>query len=418
MKTSHNSGVVLISVVCFIAITAILAAGLISESSSQLKLADRQVRLEQAFYVAEGAAERAVSCIRNTGGNPPGSITGSIGGGTYGASINQFDGGGGQISYTIAATGEVKGVRRSVTLTGVRQDTWARYALLYSTAAGPIWIVAGERFSGPVHANTRIYLSGNPVFEALISTTATNWGPGSNTNLVTFMQSWAFGAASQSLASISFPALRTNASLVVTGVTSITISGTNLFISNGRQGWSNFNYAASNTNLLTSGTGLIYVVSAGTGTNIGTASVGGTNLDGRLSIVTDFEIQITNHITYAVHPTNNSDDALGLISRNDVVVMTNAPNNLNVFAHIIAACPTNSYSHGFYVQNYSSRPFSSNLNVYGGIVEYTRGAVGTVLPSGYLKRYTYDTRFADNPPPFYPALTNQYTWSGWRDKTP
>lgn len=418
MKGRSDSGVVLISVVCFIAVTAILAGGLIMESGSQLKLADRQVRLEQAFYVAEGAAERAVSCIRNTGGNPPGVIAGQLGGGTYGVTIAQFDAGGGQLTYTIAATGEVRGVRRSVVLTGVRQDTWARYALLYNTAASAIWIVSGERFSGPVHANTRIYLSGDPVFEALISSTAANWGPGSNTNLVTFLQGWAFNAASQSLASISFPALRTNASLVVTGLTSITFAGTNLFISNARAGWSNINYVSSNQNILTSGTGLIYVVSTGTGTNLGTASVGGTNLDGRLSIVTDYDIQVTNHITYAVHPTNNSDDALGLIARNDVVVRTNAPDNLSIFAHLIAACPTNSFSHGFYVQNYSSRPFSGNLNVYGGIVEYTRGAVGTSLPTGYLKRYTYDTRFANDPPPFYPTLTNQYTWSGWRDKMP
>ncbi|MBU4366005.1 MAG: hypothetical protein KKF10_02610, partial [Verrucomicrobia bacterium] len=98
MKTNNNSGVILVAVVCFTAITAILALGLLSESGSQLKLADRQVRLEQAFYVAEGGAERAVSCIANSGGNPPGVITGAIGNGTYNVAINQL-GGGGQTWY-------------------------------------------------------------------------------------------------------------------------------------------------------------------------------------------------------------------------------------------------------------------------------------------------------------------------------
>ncbi|MBU4211546.1 MAG: hypothetical protein KKD33_03070 [Verrucomicrobia bacterium] len=415
MKTNNNSGVILVAVVCFTAITAILALGLLSESGSQLKLADRQVRLEQAFYVAEGGAERAVSCIANSGGNPPGVITGAIGNGTYNVAINQL-GGGGQTWYTIASTGEVSGVKKCVIMTGVRQQTWARYALFYSGAPGPIWILGGERFMGPVHANCPIYLTGNPIFEALVSTTANNWGPGSNTNNVQFGQGWQFNAASQSMASVNFPALRTNASLVVTGLTDISLAGTNLLISNARRGWNNVNYAASNAGILTNG--LIYVVNAGTGTNRGTASVGGT-LDGRLSIATDYDIYVTNHITYAVHPTNGSDDALGLIAQRDVVVRANAPNNLSLFAHIIAAYPNNSsYSHGFYVQNYWSRPFSGNLNVYGGIVEFNRGAVGLTSGRGFLKNYAYDTRFATDPPPMYPTVDNVYQWTSWRDKSP
>jgi len=417
MKTDNNSGVILVAVVCFTAITAILALGLLSESSSQLKLADRQVRLEQAFYAAEGGAERAVSCIANSGGNPPGVITGAIDNGTYRVTINAVAGAG-QTWYTIVSTGEVSGIKKSVMMTGVRQQAWSRYAMFYNSAAGAIWIRGGEIFSGPVHANCPIYLTGNPIFQDEITTTANNWGPGSDTNNVQFWH-----APSQSIASINFGALRTNASLVVTGTTSIRISGTNLFITNDRRGWNQTNYAAINANILTGGTGLIYVVSAGGGTNLGTASVGGTNLDGRLSIVTDYDIYITNHITYAntnitLGMTNTSNDALGLIARNDVVVRTEAPNNLNLFAHIIAACPTNSYSHGFYVQNYSTRSPSGNLNVYGGIVEFTRGAVGMVSGNGFMKNYTYDTRFATDPPPMYPVVTNVYQWTSWRDKPP
>ncbi|MBU4365748.1 MAG: hypothetical protein L6437_02720, partial [Kiritimatiellae bacterium] len=102
-----------------------------------------------------------------------------------------------------------------------------------------------------------------------------------------------------------------------------------------------------------------------------------------------------------------------------VVVRANAPNNLSLFAHIIAAYPNNSsYSHGFYVQNYWSRPFSGNLNVYGGIVEFNRGAVGLTSGRGFLKNYAYDTRFATDPPPMYPTVDNVYQWTSWRDKSP
>ena len=111
MKTKHESGLILVAVVCFTAITAILVLGLLSESGSQLKLADRQVRLEQAFYVAEGGAERAVSCIANSGGNPPGVITGAIGNGTYSVAISAVAAGGGQTCYTIVSTGAVSGVK-------------------------------------------------------------------------------------------------------------------------------------------------------------------------------------------------------------------------------------------------------------------------------------------------------------------
>ncbi|MFH1969698.1 MAG: hypothetical protein ABIJ53_05205 [Verrucomicrobiota bacterium] len=418
MKTNNNSGVILVAVVCFTAITAILALGLLSESGSQLKLADRQVRLEQAFYVAEGGAERAVSCIANSGGNPPGVITGAIGNGTYNVSINQVGGGGGQTWYTITSTGEVCGVKKNVIMTGVRQQTWARYAMWYNGSGGAIWIRGGERFAGPVHANCSIYMKENPIFEALVSTTANNWGPGSNTNNVQFMQGWQFNAPSQSMASISFTSLLANASLVITGSSQIALSGTNVLITNGRRGWTTNTYPVPSN-------GLIYVRStgAGTGTNEGTVSVGGT-LDGRLSIAVDNNIHITNHVRYAntnitLGMTNTSDDALGLIANHDVVVRTSAPNNLEIFAHIIAAHPTLSYSHGFYVQNYSSRASSGFLNVYGGIVQFTRGAVGMGAGwRGFQKNYAFDTRFLTDPPPMYPTVNDIYQWSGWRDKSP
>ena len=78
MKTNSKSGVVLITVMIFSALATIAARGLMLESSSQLKTANRQVNMEQSFYVAEGGAERAVTYIRN-GGVVPGTLTGSIG---------------------------------------------------------------------------------------------------------------------------------------------------------------------------------------------------------------------------------------------------------------------------------------------------------------------------------------------------
>lgn len=541
MQLPDNAAVVLITVVCFTAILAVLTLGLLGESGTQLKLANRQTSMEQAFYVAEGGAERGVSYIRN-GGTIPNTITGFIGIGSYsvtihpaldpssagdihtaagkininpppstnyefllvkadgkaicredllpsledyigeayllhtkpygtsdqyitvdnsgytiardtaytfsshamtvaltndqrnakgqavgkwwvelaGSAVNINDSSGASSLpvdyYTIYSIGNVKGIKRCVILDGVHRQSWAKYAMWYNSSDGAIWITSGDHFHGPVHANTYLYLDGDPVFEARVTTTESKWGTGSKPAQVTFKDGYEFNAPVQTMASVNFPALKANASLVITGLTSITFSNNNLLISNGHRKWTNYNYSAKDAGILT--TGLIYIAraSTGKGTNEATLSVGGV-LDGRLTIATDYDIYITNHIRYAVHPSNNSDNALGLIARNDVVVRTNAPKNLDIFAHIVAACSTNSFTHGFYVQNYSTRQFSSNLNVYGGIVQYTRGAVGTTAGKGYLKNYRYDTRFNMNPPPRYPVLTNEYLWSGWREKT-
>jgi len=212
--------------------------------------------------------------------------------------------------------------------------------------------------------------------------------------------------------------LLVQADLVVTGATVVQMANTNLYISNSQRGWTNYNWGASNPATMTNG--MLYVVTSGTKT--GTLDVSGT-LNGRMTFVSDGTVSITNHLRYASNPKTNaaSDDAIGLITQSDIIIKTNAPANLDVFAHMIAqGSMTASTNDGmFTVQNYDTRPTSScsNLNVYGGIVENFRGPVGTSGGSGtgYLKNYIFDTRFRLNPPPHYPMVGDQYYWGGWRD---
>ncbi|MDD5677700.1 MAG: hypothetical protein PHW60_06860 [Kiritimatiellae bacterium] len=554
MKTANrDSGVVLVAVVCLAAVAAVLAIGLLSESGAMLKVAGRQAAMEQAFYIAEGGAERAVAYIQQAGTNlvAGNTITGLIGSGRFSTSIfgsttipstsgahtvegwininpnnsagneflllmtdgesftrddldqdladyggtaslvhvkpkgNQTDlnvdnvvypldknyaytfsaasmnvvltnnsrnaqgkavgqwliyingndvdidddsGGSSEIVqyFTIYSVGTVEASRRLVILEGVHQMSWAKYALWYESGPGEIWIRGGERFDGPVHANTYIYLKEDPVFNALISSTRSSWGNGayenSNTNAVHFNAGYLLGAPAQSMASINFSNLVAHASMVITGTTDITLSGTNILVSNSRGGW-------SNSLMVFPSNGLIYIKTATNAPDLsktGTVSVAGT-LDGRLSIACDYDIKIANHITYAntniaLGLTNTSDDALGLIAKHDAIVMKSAPNNLNIYAHIIAeGSATAGLKDGsFYVQNYDSRANSGYLNVYGGIVQYYRGAVGTFGGwwgnTGFSKNYIFDQRFTARPPPQYPAVTNDYQWQGWRDK--
>lgn len=316
--------------------------------------------------------------------------------------------GGKIVNFSIYSIGTVGESTKTILLDGVHQESWSRYALWYDSGPGEIWFTSGEVFNGPVHANTYVYLTGNPIFNALLSSTESSWGSGPAGAV--FNAGFQLNAPEQSMASVNFNDLYKAADLVVTGQTRINIAGSNMFVSNIRSGWTNETIPiASNF--------VVYVTNANTGSFKKDVYVGGV-LDGRLTIVTDNDIHITNHLTYAMHPTNNSDDALGLIANHDVILDNNTPNNINIFAHIMAvggATPNQSTDGSFKVNN-TSRSFAGNINLYGGIVQFYRGAVGTTAPTGYRKNYCFDTRFLSEPPPEYPTLTNEYSWSGWRER--
>lgn len=562
-ETRNESGVVLVAVTCFVAMAAILAAGLMTESSSQLKLSRKNVSMEQSFCVAEGGAERAVSLIRQTvGWIPTTCMTGSIGNGNYmtfitptpdsgtgngghaiGGSLNinpnnspdheflllkpdgtsitrddlvndttEYDsepciyytgpamlihakpqGAGNQNTllrdggiytlnnsttydfvgemevviqndsrnngnhrangqwqvgsvsgdditfydstsvnptdmemYEIRSIGTVDGVKRTVILEGVHERSWAEYAMWYNTGPSGIFIGAGD-FYGRIHANCAIEIQSTPHFHDLVTSAANGWVSGSDLSQAQFDAGFHLGVPTQTMASINFTntaltnsCLRALAGLVVTGATSIRLQDTNLFISNPLRGWTNLNYAATNPALV--GTGLIYV--ATWGANTGTLQIAGTNFNGRLTIATDWDILITNHLTYAANPSNSpSDDAIGLLSRHDIYIPTNAPGWLNIFAHLVAdgSATTNTLDGKFEVVGWNNtttcpRSRCQTMTVYGGIVQNYRGYISNGSGSaGYKKNYIYDTRFAENPPPCYPTLSDEYMWQAWRD---
>lgn len=540
MKTKPNAGIALLSVVGVILVIVTLGAGIMMQSLTHMTVAGRQVDLEQAFYTAEGGAERTVAYIRY-GGAVPGTLTGTIGRGSFVAMIigtgsgnmstgathtlggdisinpnnspdNEFmllqpDGGiitrddlqndstsytsapcvyytgpailihvkphgngnqntftvdgavytldnsttynfasqnmnvqvyndsrnngNGQANgqwwvgninatgasidetteaglfenYSIYSIGTAGGARRMVVLDGVHQQSWARYALWYDHSGGSIYFIGGETINGPVHSNTRIYLQDNPLFRALVTSATNIWGQWSAAAV--FELGYLLGAPRETMASVVFSNMLADADLVITGLTSISLNNTNLVVSNSRQGWTN-QVVLAPTN------GVVYVRNAPSGAASNAVVIIGGTLQGALTIVTEDDFYITNHIRYATHPTNGSSDALGLIASSDVIVRTNVPYNLNIYSHIIAGNTATNYNAGFYVQNYNTRSNGGNLTVYGGIVQNNRGAVGQGS-SGFRKNYIYDTRFATNPPPSYPTVTNEYYWNNWRD---
>lgn len=148
-----------------------------------------------------------------------------------------------------------------------------------------------------------------------------------------------------------------------------------------------------------------------------------------MTIATDVnagkDITITDNLVYKTKPdkTKSSTDSsnlaagtLGLVSRN-ITISSSAPQNLEIDAVMMAGSSNSDGS--FSVSNYDSKKPVGTLKVLGGIIQRSRGPVGTfdsrtgVTTAGYSKNYVYDPRMADIPPPFYPT-TGQYDRLSWR----
>jgi len=172
-------------------------------------------------------------------------------------------------------------------------------------------------------------------------------------------------------------------------------------VTNSARGWSNRNMALP-------ANGALFV-------NNGNLTVSGT-LNGRATVGASRDVIIPNNLEYAVDPQINpsSDDTLGIISEQDVVIDDNAPTNLNIDACIIAL------DSSFTLENYDDPPAKGTLTVYGGIIQDERGPVGTfngstgTKRSGYSKNYLYDNRLLTSPPPYMPT-TGDFVTLSWEE---
>jgi len=397
-----------------------LLATILTVGSNHRKITTRQVNMKRAQYVAEGAVERGARYIEVNLGSLGSSFSsnGTLGAGTFTYTITQSN----STTYSITATGFVNSVRRRVSIKRIYQPNFAQYAL-WSHENGSIYFKAGEVFDGHVHADDTMYFSGDPVFHAPVTSGASSYG-GSIAS-VTFDDGFTLNDTQGSMADIDFDsaastslkntANTSSSGVVLSGTSTITFSGGTVYITNTRKGWTNHAWT-------TTGNRIIYVANATSGATdvAGTVYIGGGTVTGRLTIATETDQYIRGHIDYTTDPVSNpaSTDALGLISRDDVWVDTSAPNNLRVDAAIIAAGTAGSDG-SFGVINYSTGSPRGSLNIYGGIVQDVRGAVGTFSGSttthGFSKNYSYDPRFIDNPPPYYPVVSGKLQYSNWQE---
>lgn len=141
-------------------------------------------------------------------------------------------------------------------------------------------------------------------------------------------------------------------------------------------------------------------------------------LNGVLSILSDNNIIIVDDVQYLDNPRTNlaSDDILGLVAHNDIIVADNAATRSG---DVIIQAAMMAATGSFYAQNYASRAIAGDLRITGSIVQDSRGGVGTfsrslgTVLSGFSKDYRFDERFSGANPPYYPFVRSPQLLSWW-----
>ena len=151
-------------------------------------------------------------------------------------------------------------------------------------------------------------------------------------------------------------------------------------------------------------------------------------LQGKVTLAASGNVIIADDLKYSIPPASApcaAADMLGLIAAGTIYMSDNELNTPQAWgaagAYKTYAPTSDEYLQGvmltlnsFTVENYSTGPTAQEpcsttpwgrgcLYLTGGVIQGTRGAVGTTAGTGYLKRYAYDNCAFQTPPPYFPT---------------
>ena len=298
-----------------------------------------------------------------------------------------------------------------------RNGSWSTAPWVLCTS---IRFADGDKIQGPLHTNDDILVCGDPDFgrspaDAIeVSAPAPGWRSSCNGSAPDFIGQWKPNAPV-----ISMPPSNTKLKNVAeadyrfTGTTIITLSGTNIVVTNPSMGLSNVTMSFPSN-------GVIYVSSGACGQGYKplspySAPSGCGDVYVRGSYAKDLTIASEKDIVIFGDTRRNGDKMLGLIANNFVRIFKPASNlnaanrtcsnasgtmtNVTVDAAILAL------QHSFTVDHYFCGNPLSTLRVFGAIAQKFRGPVGTGgssgISTGYLKDYEYDDRLRLRQPPHF-----------------
>jgi hypothetical protein len=293
-----------------------------------------------------------------------------------------------------------------------KSNSFTLFAWMTNFEGNVFWITA-DTVWGRVHSNGNLHMNGKPVFYEKVTTSkGIDPKPGVGSNKAVFKQGYETG-----IAEIQLPN---------------DLSEIQNAANNGGRFYTGDIWVVLSPGSSGNDDGVAYIRTSQLGPNIDTVFMndGGFNgvimgdsrvnvfgtLDGSLTVSSLEDIYIQDNVVYADRNYSSTDDILGLVADDFVVVADNTANrnNCEIDGSIFAR------DDSFRAENHNTGSPRGTLKVTGSIVQDERGAVGTfqgsMLKTGYSKRYYYDRRLADPNvrPPYYPGFwVRSYSIANW-----
>jgi hypothetical protein len=386
-------------------------------SAHNLALAAANVAMAKLYQDTTWGATGSASFTENvTSGPLQGSFT---------CTSSPVAGGGRKVTSISTYSIDGKDFKDTVEVSCAASDSnsFSLYSWMTNIENGVFWIT-GDTVWGRVHSNDNLTVSGSPAFLKKVTTAkgfippvgkSQKIGGTTYTNKAIFQDP---PTPETGVAPITYP----------TDLTSLDNAAKSAF---GKHYTTDIFVTLDAKNPGVSGDGMAYIRKVAGGPIVDSIALGspsfngiieGTGvvhvqgtLDGQLTIVsynkptsTNNNIKIDGNILLERNPMTypSSDDVLGLVANNDVIVTDNMSKNENRDIQASIFCRDGSFT----AENYASRSIDGELRVLGSIVQNVRGPVGTFnssgIVSGFYKRYHYDNRLADKSfrPPGYPGF--------------
>jgi hypothetical protein len=316
----------------------------------------------------------------------------------------------------------------------LRPSSFSKFGYYMNIFPSSMFFYTGDTLSGPFHTQQKLYTRGRPVFNGKAS--AKNGWQNNDTHSPKWTPVFIGGLETGVDIPLPTDVNATKAAALSNGKVFTPPVGKELdvrlkFNSNGTVTFNTKNFgtsiwSADSTRTLSTWApnGVIYV-------NKGNLYVKGT-VNGRYTIVADkstgsnsgtvyLEDDIVYHDPVVYNATEHTwevhgNDALGIVSTGYIKIENNAANRNNIIIHGALFSMTKGLT---LTDTYM--PASGYIRLVGGLTEYEAQITGRIsgggaLTNGYNERISFDQRFRNMAPPFYPT-TGKLEVVSWYETT-
>ncbi|MGA7162314.1 MAG: hypothetical protein WBZ48_15060 [Bacteroidota bacterium] len=340
----------------------------------------------------------------------------AFGGGTFSVAVNMVVNGTDSSRIQVVTGASYQGQTDTIKIL-LQPSLFSKFAYFSNNEPSNINWVTGDTVWGPYHSNTKLYVSGNPVFEGKTTT----FGGLVKANKSDNPQ---FYGGFQSGVSITMP---TDLSLVQNKAQQ---AGGGFYLATSSDFYLTFNSNGTvNYRTGTSGAWTTTPLSTFAGTNK-VVVVNGGNIhikgivNGQVTIAaisssgSKGQVWLDSSVAYNDNPIADpsSTDMLGICATNNILISSNTNNN-NPAHGITVQGSLFSLKGGFGADSATTKQVSGTIHLLGGVSQAVRQAVGAVggngaISNGYQKAYLYDQRMLVTAPPCFPT-TGSYEILEW-----